>query len=519
MIRNQIGQPCSSNLARIGNGVNGLIGGRFRRAHTGALRCGCNVYPGLLKSRVDIAQFVIRSSCETALTAFIVSTVAKSKGRGRPSKRDGAKPPRRAGFDVQVAFDKNALKSLETMKKYRTGYNYCWSVRRCRSYMKRIGLKEPGTYSKKNQHNGDMFALPNEFSLSSRQAGTIARHCYKAGSTLSQLENVRKMLSFAYQLTTGAKKGNFKAVNTQWESQDPAYYLDPTQKVKAEVSPEPKNMTVMFKTPFDETKGMPFPLWNVGLLLTHDSFLVGSRSVTDLERVKKSRDHTYAPSQGWMSTVMVGGRAKLERRKGTRDWSVYRVCLCPKGKHVPPPDNWQTLLDKNSNPKEVTWCSTCPLNAFKCIREMLPDGDLRTYPRWVSKQDRYSPDDHGPDAMKKLMLRWIDLQGGNPDGLTYDTNGGRKTLGKMCQTYQVMYHESFELHGDLWCTWCKYYQEKLGRDPLFKRRTQSPDPDVCCAALRKFAKGITDGVTAQPSMRAELEGIIAHCQALMGRLS
>ena len=444
--------------------------------------------------------------------------MTKSKGRGRPSFKDGKKPPRRCGFDVGVAFDKNDLKTHETMKKYRTGYRFAWSKPRVRQHMKRIGLKEPGTYNTGNQMEGEMFSLPSEVSMTGKQAGTLMRLCFQAGGTLSQLENVRKLLSYAHQLTTGSKKGNFKAVYQQWDSQNPNKYLNPTQKVKAEVSPECEDVTTMFTTPFDAAKGMPFPRWNVSQLLTFDSLISGARSVTDLARIKKSTEHTYAPSQGWMSTSMVGGRAKLERSKGTRAWSVYRPCMCPDGKHIPPPEDWHMKLDHLSNPKSITWCTTCPLNAFKCIRDLLPEEDLRTYPKWIDAQQRYGKDNLGPDPMKRATMAWIDLQGGNPDGLVYDTNGGRKTLGKMCQKYGVVYHESFEIHGDLWSTWCSYYQERLARDPLFKRRTQSTDPDVCLVALRKFARGILDGVAAQPTVRQQLQALRMQIDGILNAI-
>jgi len=444
--------------------------------------------------------------------------VTKSKGRGRQGFKDGCKPPRRCGFKVGVAFDKNELKSNETMKKYRTGYKFAWGIPRVRQYMSQIGLKAPGTYSK-NQHNGVMFALPSEVQMSGNQAGTIARLCYKAGGTHSQLENVRKMLSYAHQLTTGSKKGNFREVYEQWESQNPDGYLRPTQKIKAEVSPDCESVEKMMTTPFDEAKGMPYPRWNVGLLLVFDSLCSGARSVTDLHRIKMAPDHVFAPSQGWMSTSMKGGRAKLERRKGTRRWCVYRPCLCPEGKHVPPPEDWHQHVDMMSNPKNITWCTNCPLNAFQCIRDLLPEEDIRSYPAWLEAQQRYRKDNLGEESMKKLVAAWIDLQGGNPDGLKYDTNGGRKTLGKLCQKYGVLYHESFELHGDLWCTWAKYYQEKLARDPLFKRRTQSKNPDVCLVALRKFARGFRSGVAATPSVKQQLENLRSQINAILGHLN
>ena len=51
-------------------------------------------------------------------------------------------------------------------------------LQRNNSFMKRIGMKEPGKYERANQHGGKMFALPNEVSLSGLQAGKLLRKCY-----------------------------------------------------------------------------------------------------------------------------------------------------------------------------------------------------------------------------------------------------------------------------------------------------------------------------------------------------
>ena len=41
-------------------------------------------------------------------------------------------------------------------------------------YLGRIGVKRKDEYSKSNQHEGKMFALPKEVSISGIQAGTIS---------------------------------------------------------------------------------------------------------------------------------------------------------------------------------------------------------------------------------------------------------------------------------------------------------------------------------------------------------
>ena len=118
----------------------------------------------------------------------------------------------------------NSGTSNHTMSKYRQAYRYSWSKPKARRYMKAIGLKEPGSYDPNNQHGGAMFALPRDLKITDLQAGILMRHVFKAGGTLSQMENVRKMLSYAYQLVQGKPKGNWDEVKRQWGSQHPNKY-------------------------------------------------------------------------------------------------------------------------------------------------------------------------------------------------------------------------------------------------------------------------------------------------------
>jgi hypothetical protein len=405
-----------------------------------------------------------------------------------------------------VAFDKNKLKSTHTLAKYRTGYRTAWNEPKVEKYMTNYTtLKPPGSYNPNNQQGGVMFAVPREVNLDGKQAGIIMRLCYKARMSLSQLESVRKMLSFAYQLTINKKdKTNYDEVAEQWGCQDPELYGEPTQKILAEVSVEPSGLKKAFTTEYNPRKGMPFMQWCVGLLVTHDYDVCGARSYVDLHKIKQSGKHIVVPSEGWMCTAMKGGRAKLEKKKGTRPWSCYRVCLCPGGKHKCMPKHWEQNLDQWSNPKKITWCTTCPLNAFEVLRTMLAPEDQRIYPRWLPDQNRFSKADLGQEKMMKLHQNWLNYQGANPDGLFFDSNSGRKSLGKWCDEFNIVYHMSFEIHGDLWKTWKKHYQHGLQKDPCFERRTQSNNPDLCCAALRRFARAIGRGRTIRDDPKEKL---------------
>ena len=365
-----------------------------------------------------------------------------------------------------------------------------------RAHMTACGFKVPGTYFRDNQQGGDMFATPREVPANfvGEDAGILLRLSFKSGLTRSQCEAIRKMLSFAYQLATG-KEGNYEEVKIQWDCQDPVLYGAPTQKILAEVSVEPAGLTVAFTTPWSPDCGMPYPVWCVGALIVHDWCVLGARSQTDLGKIKASRHHTFVSSEGWMATAMKGGRAKLEKKKGVRPWSAYRVCFCKEGKHSGPPKGWRETLDHESNPTELNWCSECPLSCFQVVQDLLPDGDLRSYPKWLPTQNRYSKANVGKKYFFPLALRWLDIQGANPDNLRFDTNSGRKSLGKWSDEFGAPYHESFELHGDLWKIWKKYYQPGLQKDPTMERRTQSTSPEVACRALRRFARGIGRGRT------------------------
>ena len=417
-----------------------------------------------------------------------------------PRDRPECRKPRRAGFATKVAWDRNKMKSIHTLSKYRTGYRAAWKVPAARRIMQKMGLKEPGTYNPSNQQGGDMFSLPNEFKMTNRGAGKIFQACKDSGKcSVGNLKDIKKMLSYAYQLKNNAT-GQWPDVQWVWQNTNPDEQKPPRkQKIKATVIPEPSHVRKALTTEYKPDCGMDFPQWNVGLLFFHDLNVFGCRQDEDIKRVKKSKIHTCAYGNGWMSTEFKGGRCKIEKKKGTRPWKLHRVCLCPEAKHQRIPADWRTKLDSNGNPKEpLPWCTTCPLNAFQMIRNMLPADDFRTYPRWREDVHKFHKRDNvGEDNVKAFVQKWIDTQGANPDDVLFDSNSGRKSLSLWCAEFNVPYEESFEIHGDHWTTWREYYQQKLQHAPDFNRRTQSPDPDLCTRALWRFARGIGRGRTTR----------------------
>ena len=353
-----------------------------------------------------------------------------------------------------------------------------------------------------------MFSMPRDIprSFTDEEAGWILRECWQSRNpqlSKSQLQSIRQMLSYTYQLATGRHHSNnaydpcnWPSVQEQWGCQDPESYAPPTKKLKAEVCPEPNQLKKAFTTEWSPDCGMPYPQWCVANQITYDWAVNGNRSGEGLRRVKQSVTHEFTPSQGWMRTKLLGGRPKLPGTRKRRDWWNYRTCLCPGGDHQGLPDDWKDHLDNEHNPTKE-WCTICPLTCFEFIRGMLPETDHRTYVRWLPDQQRYAVQDYGI-GKKKLVpeaRRWLNIQGANPDNLIFCSNSGRKALANWCSEYSVKYSHSFQIHGDLYTTWKYFYQSDLGADPQFKERTQSKEVDEATAALWKFARGIGRGRT------------------------
>ena len=410
-----------------------------------------------------------------------------------------------------MAFDKNAMKSIYTMQKYRNGFYLLWKF--VGKYMKRIGMKKPGEYNRSNQHNGRMFALPKEISLSELQAGKLMRKCYKQGTTNSQLKAVRKTLSYAYQLTTG-NEGNYNEVEVAWSSFDPRNFGEPTRRMMPTRVIPPRRLADAFTTEWTAACGMNFAEWCVALIIVWDWCVCGGRSGCDLEKLKKSDDHQVNAAEGWMRTGMKGGRSKLEKKKGIRAWYTYRVCLCPQGKHKGiPADFFQELPLDHCPTEPIPFCTTCPLNAYQFIRWATPEGDTKLYPRWLERQNKFSSTSIGRWKVIPTANRWLKAQGANPGDEPYCSNSGRKALAQWCDATNAPYPESFQIHGDHQDTWLKYYQKSLKHDRTMRQRTQSRHPEDCIKALNRFATYAGRGTAGDPENMDAKEKLLA----LLGR--
>jgi hypothetical protein len=98
---------------------------------------------------------------------------------------------------------------------------------------------------------------------------------------------------------------------------------------------------------------------------------------------------------------------------------------------------------------------------------------------------------------------WMVKQGVCPADSRYSHNSGRKSLARLLSKYNISYEEGFEIHADRWCVWQKNYQPDCAHSSM-ERRDQHLNPDVCCAALRRIAKGFGLGIIkAEPMSRLE----------------
>ena len=348
-----------------------------------------------------------------------------------------------------------------------------------------------------------MFSLPRDIpaDFDDKAAGWVVRECYTCRNprlTKSQMEAVRAMLSYAYQLKTGLKstpkfKANFPSVKDQFGCQNE--YAAPTKSLRAKHSMEPSGLKIAWTTEYVPNEELVFPEWNVGGLVGYHWAVNGCRGGPKggLKRLKTSREHKLIPSQGLLTSAFKGGRPKVPGFNKERAWTGVCVCLCPGAKHKFPPEDWVDNTDKDWNPcypgNAIPWTTTCPLNMFKCIQDLLAhDQKNRIYPKWLRKQHRFGARDLGKAQLVALAKQWYNLQGGNPDGLELCTNSGRKSCGKWCAELSIPYSESFPVHGDLWSTWSTYYQPSLVREPGYQERDQPRDLEECSRALWKLAR-------------------------------
>ena len=361
-------------------------------------------------------------------------------------------------------------------------------------YLKRVKVKEPGSFKKNNGHNGECWGFKKECQLTGKQAATTLEKCFLGKATLNQLRTVRKSLSYAYFLTSGRSQDNYAEVKDIWKTFDLKKCGKPKKRLLADRVLDIDELEIAFTKPWNKNCGMNLMKWSSGLLATWDLQVLGSRPGVDLnKKLKNSVSHTVEPKKGWCSTSLVAGRAKLHgQKRGTRPWKAYRVCLCKDGKHVSPTDLLEGIGADGNPFVEPKVCTECPVVAAELVlgqQSHLPEALL--YRKWSTKSGGWTASSRGD--LVELSNEFLRAQGVLKEGESLQGNSGRQCLGRWLKFLKVPYPVGFQIHGDLESIWSKHYEREARSGFRKAERTQSLEPKKCCEALRLLAKRFKRG--------------------------
>ena len=367
------------------------------------------------------------------------------------------------------------------MRKYRTHYQLMWKKEPdyCRT-MK--GFPEPGTCNPDNQHHGVMPAMHDEFSLSGRQAGILLEKLGRSGISYEQLKGVSATLSYLYSLKTGKEEQNWEDVKEAMGSFLPKDFGKSKTNVP-KVIPTAEKLKVAFTTGWTCDNGMSFSYWLTGLLACWCWSLWGCRSNCDLDSLKKSEVHTISEHEGWASTAYLTGRNKLPgKKKGTRPWNTFFVCMCPNGVHQPVPDGWQWCIQPDGNPsRPPKFCTECPINCLVLKARFAGPRPMHLFSKWTKTAQTWASN-HGD--VVKCAQDFLRAQGCGIEG-DYDRNAGRRACAACLDATGAIFQVGFEHHGDNPDIWIKHYQPSL-EWVEFARRVQSKDPRIATRGLRMW---------------------------------
>ena len=368
------------------------------------------------------------------------------------------------------------------MNAIRTGFNTMWKC--AGPYMTRKHIKRKGEFRKDNQHGGKLWASRRECQMTDRIAGEIFEKCYESKKVgVAQLKQIRHSLSYSYYLKTGVVEDNWPEVKAQWASFDLTSLPQTKRPLKPTRIPTPENLRQAFTTPWTREHPLCLADFVVRIELLWHYHVFGLRPNVDIVKVKRSRTHFINTNERYGWTEMVGGRSKLHKQKrGTREWRVYTVCLCPGGKHKCVPDNF--FFNQQGNPFEApTWTTTCPLAAMEILRKQQQTEEWAPYPQWYAKKGGYG---RNIGDVPKAANEFLNIQGILEE---FDRNSGRKSLARWLDKLTISYNDSLHIHGDLEEVWRGKYQDKLHKSS-YRCREQSKEADEATKAIRTFARWV-----------------------------
>ena len=418
----------------------------------------------------------------------------KKKKQGRPSYRDKAKVPKYASHKIRVQHNANMAKAGSTMELYRKGFRLMWRL--VPKLMKNAKVKPVGSYDEFNGHGGVMPGWPDECTLTNLRVSRIMFGCIESAKfTVSQLKKVRKTLGYLWELKgkRTKKETNWPCIGMLMESIRPGQLI-PNKKgtgSRARFIPSPAQLQAAIERGWTEEHPWSLLKWSTHYISFYDTMVCGARPKVDLGKIKASTKHQASYQQGWQKTAFKGGRSKLAKAKrGTRPWSMWRICMCQGDKHVRPGDEYE--LDKDGNPDVLTWDPRCPVATVEFIfqNQLEEDEPKRCYPNTLATSTagevRYGQKSIADPS--EAAVEFMEMQG----LAKFDTNSGRKALARWCKHLSVPYELSVHIHGDLHDTWNKNYETGV-KKPTLDIRNQSKDPEVATAALRIFADWLGRG--------------------------
>ena len=437
---------------------------------------------------------------------------------GRGSFKAKAVLPLGSRIDRKIRFRLNQKRDKKTLQADRYGFRLMW--KHAKAEMKRAKIGPVGSFERDNVHDGVMWGWKHECNMTNLKAKRILYTCCHCGEmTMPMLEAVRKSLSYSFQLVNCGRSDypklrilfNWPSVFDVWKTIDKTTL----KKVTKETSTLPERIPTYDENKRAFTSGWtPDHPWSrlkfaAGALAAYDCFVCGPRPETDIDRIKKSRDHILVPGEGQMSTGYDGGRAKTAVET---PWRLWTVCFCP-GKHRSPGKHDHWLINKKTgNPlKPFEWCSTCPLASHQFLQSF-PNAKGKRYCKVNAAGTAVLKTNEGD--VVKLATDWMISQGVCPANSRYSHNSGRRSLARLLSKCELSYEDGFEIHGDKWQNWSRYQTDSPFSN--FDRRQQSTTPDVACKALRAIARKFGRGIQVKPPLDTT-QRYIHNFMKMMGR--
>ena len=411
------------------------------------------------------------------------------KRRGPQSLCARAQKPKHMGMRARISWRLLAKKSKDTKKAYRSGYYRFWEF--AEKELKEWGIPEPNSFSKSNQLGGVVYASPGEYRkkpLSGDRCARVIELAYEKGATDATIKQMSKCASHLYQLKSGVNGDNFPDVKGMIESFDPLEIAKKKFSTLPQRIPSVEDMVTGLTKEWDPSGPLSLVRFLQGHTAFWEGFVLGNRSKEDFARIKFS-DVQWFGEDCW-TTKFLGGRAKLQMKKAnTRDWWSWKICWCPNGKHIPPPEDMEYSFDADGNSDVDTskLCTVCPLFTGQLFNKMHNTERWHVYRQWCPKKrggPGFGRKNHG--NIVNLAMEFARAQGILGPDESWDSNSGRKALARWLTACGIEYPEGFVMHGDLPKTWKQHYQRTLKGCDRITDREQPTDPAEATWALRKL---------------------------------